>query len=59
MVDLTQDCVGPKEGTVFPGFSPVVAENTEGGSGDFEVTADHLTHNSGDLTPSPGLISRK
>lgn len=43
LVGLTQDCMGPKEGTVFPGFSPMIAENIEGGSGDFEVTADHLT----------------
>lgn len=38
---------------------PVIAEEVERGSGDVELTADHLTHSSGDTSPSPGLISRK
>ena len=37
----------------------VIAEEVERGNGDVELTADHLTHSSGDMSPSPGLISRK
>lgn len=37
----------PREGTLFPGSAPVIAEDVERGSGDAELTADHLTHNLG------------
>lgn len=51
--------MSPREGTMFPGSSLVLAENIERGSDDVELTADHLTHNSGNMSPSPGPISRK
>lgn len=57
LADLTQDCMDLREGNIFPGSSPVIAENIERDSG--LLIPDHLTHNSGDMSSSPGADEQK
>lgn len=57
LADLTQDYTDLREGNIFPCSSPVIAENIERDGG--MLIPDHQTHNSRDISSSPGLMNRK